>query len=196
MAAELLRAKVLKLRELASGAGSADEAVRHLNSALYVQPKSVTLLVERADALVRLGDVGSAIANLKHAIQLAEAAAAAEGASEVIKGDGSDVLARAELNQRLAGMLDLRAAMLMQVGDHSTAVAYLTEAIQLLPHRPSYLMHRALAYTGCEEPKLALKDLEVSRHPRLVPKRRGKELSQWSAPLNAAQRRFALHRKA
>ena len=50
----------------------------------------------------------------------------------------------------------------MQAGEHEAAVPCLTEAIELAPERPSYLLHRALAYTGCESPALALRDLEVS----------------------------------
>jgi tetratricopeptide (TPR) repeat protein len=180
MAEQLIAAKVAKLRALASSASTADEAVRHLNAALYLQPNSVNLLVDRSDALLRLGDVASAIANVRHAMQLAESAAEAQTSvcsqkyvssstnhlvdlHATAKGDGSDAWARAELQERLAGLLDLRAAALMQAGEQQAAVPYLKEAIELMPHRSSYRMHRALAYTGCNEPILALRDLNVRR---------------------------------
>eukprot|EP00962_Isochrysis_galbana_P034434 scaffold11664_cov126-Isochrysis_galbana.AAC.2 len=165
MAEQLIATKAAKLRALAASASTADEAVRHLNAALYLQPKSVNLLVDRSDALLQLGDVASATANLRHAMQLAESAAVAlvGAATATAKSDGSDAWARAELQERLAGLLDLRAAALVQAGEHQAAVPYLNEAIELTPHRPSYRMHRALAYTGCDEPILALRDLDVRR---------------------------------
>jgi len=167
MAEKMVTVKVAKLQVLAADAATADEAVRHLNAAVYLRPNSVNLLVARSEALLRLGDTASALANIRHALVLAEAAVARGVGPAPTEADGNDVWARAELQSRLAGLLDLRAAALMMSGEPEAALPCLTEAIELVPDQPSYLMHRALAYTGCDEPILALRDLEVrSTHLR------------------------------
>ena len=152
-------------------------AVLTLNQAIYLNPDSAALYAQRAEALLRLCDLQSAITNLRKAHKLslsAEAAAAMDLAAAAVpqdpslatplapEGESSAVAAASQTAQhasRLARVLDLRAVALIEEGAHAEAAPLLSEALALLPSLRSLWLHRALARTGLEQYEDALMDL-------------------------------------
>ena len=137
--------QALKLAEEGSAAlalGDANAAVSLLNRAIYLQPDDPRFLVTRAEALLQLCDFQSAAANLRRALNLSKAAAAASGGAATGSSRSHAV--------RLAAVLDLRAVSLIEAGAPPKSTVLLDEAISLGGQRRLRL-HRALAH-GARQP--------------------------------------------